>query len=181
MTIAGTTVPVIVAAQDDTSDTTKTRTHEQFDNARKKLIESRCKAVENRINAIHDNAGHTIREKRDGLIESILEKLNTFASRAETAGYDVTELKADINQLKVLTDTSAASWDVYTEKLDAILDIDCTRDAQAFHDALESAKDAFAELKSHFTIVKDFFTSDIKPDLADIRQQIADSTDSGSN
>lgn len=172
LVLLGWQVPLATIAQNDTADTTSERVKVKFDDARKTAIENRCTAVKNRLTAL-DKSQNNLKDHRDSLVSSILEKLNSFVQRAETAGLDVTELKADVAQLTTLTEQSATSWDSLLSQLGTLLETDCTSDAESFHDSLEDAKDIHAALKDNISAVKDFFSSDIKADLQAIRQQIA--------
>lgn len=171
-------VPMRAGAQDRNEEALQSRVKLEFNDARRSLIENRCQAVKNRLNAIQ-NTTLSLNGRRHNLINGMLDKLNTFAERAEAAGYDTTELKSDLQELSRLAAESSTEWSAFRTGLDETLQIDCVADARAFHDALEAVKAAHDGLKSQMKTVKDFFISDIKADLADIRQQISDLNPSG--
>ncbi|HEX9679429.1 MAG TPA: hypothetical protein VGA08_02300 [Candidatus Saccharimonadales bacterium] len=171
--LAGLVLPTASLAQDNANEETRQTVTAKLSADRKERIKTRCDAVKQRLNQLHDNL-QGFKDRRDSAVNRTIEKLEAFAARAEAAGLDVTELRASIADLSSYGSESATAWDELLAGLDALLEIDCGTDQEAFHQALEDIRLAFLDVKSKVRQLVALFGQDgvIKTSLAGIRQQI---------
>lgn len=148
--------------------------------ARAQRIVERCERLGDRIEQIAGRL-QTLRGARGNLVSALTERLENFSARLQAAGLDTAGLDEDIGTLKTLSDELTALWTTHGEKIEALKKADCSDGAQSFHDALEAAKTATADVRAKFKEIKDFLLSDVKPELQQLRAQLADPADSETN
>lgn len=146
----------------------------EFSAARGERIAARCDALKTKIDQLSGRID-TIKNARGRLVSARVEKLETLIERLNDQGVDTAALSEDVAKLKTLSGELDGLWDTYQAAKVALKEARCSGDAaEDFHEALEAAKAAMADLRSKYQEIKDLFTNEIKPALAEIRQQLAD-------
>lgn len=190
-------IPVVVLAQETEQETNpsdeilqntvaeradlKAQRRAEFSAARAERIAARCDALKTKIDQLAERID-TIKNARGRLVSARVEKLETLIERLNDQGVDTTALGEDVTKLKTLSGELDGLWDTYQAAIVALKEARCNGDsAEDFHESLEAAKAAMADLRSKYQEIKDLFANEIKPALAEIRQQLAEQneTDSG--
>lgn len=153
---------------------------QELTEARAQRIVDRCERLGDRIEQIAGRL-QTLRGARGNLILSLTERLENFSARLQAADLDTTGLDEDIATLKTLSDELNTLWTTHGDKIEALKSADCSEGAQSFHEALEAAKIAMADVRAKFKEIKDFLISDIKPELQQLRSQLTEEDDSETN
>lgn len=165
-------------AQNETTPTPAgQRVSVEFTQARAQRIANRCTILTERTNklSVALSANQT---RSANLAGGLQAKLGEFADRAEKAGLDAMQLKADLAEMATLSDSLSKSWEEFIQATGRIgQSASCGADdldAESIHTAIEVAKDAKAEVRQSLASLIEFVKTTIKNDLTDIRQQLAD-------
>jgi hypothetical protein len=138
---------------------------------REARILERCEQASERADQIADRVT-AISTARGNLIDAMIDKLERFSQRAESNGLDASALQEDIPTLQTYADELDELWATYQAALEDLKNAQCSEDGDDFHNALEVAKQAHADLRAKYKEIKDFMVSDIKADLQAIREQV---------
>jgi hypothetical protein len=150
----------------------KTELREELTTERQQRITDRCETIRGRVDQQLDKIAG-IREARGTMVANLAQRLQTFGASASERGVDVTALTADLATLTELVDELDTLWTTYTDASATLRVAGCSETADDYHAALEVVKAAFSDLRAQYQTIKDFVLSDIKPDLRDIRDQLA--------
>lgn len=149
---------------------------ERLTAARETRILERCNTIQERIDNI-TNRVSTVSSSRGNLIDNIIAKLERFSTRLKESGVDTAALDEDITTLTAYSDELDELWATYADAVTSLKETQCTQDGDSFHEALEIAKLAFADVRAKYKEIKSFIVTDIKADLQAIREQIEKNDD----
>lgn len=152
----------------------------ELSQARAQRIVERCERLQVKIGQIADRI-NTVQEARGQMAANLATRLESFSGRLQAAGLDTTALDEDVVSLKTLSSELEALWSAHAEKLTALSTAKCDAEADAFHEALEAAKSAHADVRAKYKEIKDFIQDEIKLDLQDLRAQLAGEDDTETN
>jgi pyrroloquinoline quinone (PQQ) biosynthesis protein C len=92
----------------------------------------------------------------------------------ESAGVDTTQLNEYITQLQALIDSNTSDFTQYMSDLGTANDTNCGDSPQEFYSALQQARAARELILGDVKEVVSFIKDNIKAELLNIRQQLAD-------
>ena len=130
-----------------------------------KRLVSRCKNAQTLLKVTVDKATK-IQTSRDKIHTDLLDKLTKLEAKLATSGVDTTELKAQIDALKVKIDTFKADTTAYLQAAQDTADLDCQADPVGFKASLEAARASLKKLQADAVAIRTTFAQDIKPRLA---------------
>ena len=134
------------------------------------IIANRCeiitKNIDNRLARFNDNKnGHAIR------YQELKTRLTNLISRLEQKGYDVSKLEADLTVLDTKIKKFADDYVTFIEQLKTTKGFACGQSQGAFADALSKAKDLLRLVRQDAMDIRDYYQTQIKPDLMALRAQ----------
>lgn len=134
-------------------------------------IKLRCLAVQTNMKAF-DARVETMKTNRAAAYDNILGQLNTLVENLQNQAFDTTKLEANVTDLNKKVDKYKAEMKSYSQAIDDLTVIDCTKDPVAFKGALEAAREDHQKLIASVSDVRTFVTNTIKPQLQTIREQL---------
>lgn len=145
---------------------------QELTDARAQRIVERCERLQTKVGQVAERL-NTIRDARGNLVSNLVTRLEAFSESLAAANGDTTALNEDITTLKTMSDELNVLWQAYIDEVNTLKDASCADGADPFHEALEAAKAAMADVQAKFKEVKDFLQSDVKPELQHIREDLA--------
>jgi len=136
--------------------------------------ERRCELATKRI-AEKVNRYRNLEKRHQGVYMGLGNKLENLVSRLEADGYtgeNIDALKADITQLNEFAANLKTSYTNYLNRLDELKTAGCTDSDVNFQEALKTAREELAATGVVIGEIKEFYLTEIKPDIAAMRTQI---------
>lgn len=136
--------------------------------------ERRCELATQRIGE-KINRYRNLEKRHQGVYLGLGNKLENLVSRLEEDGYtgeNIEALKADITKLNELAAKLKISYTNYLSKLDELKTASCTDSDVNFQEALKAAREELAATHAVSQEIKEFYLTEIKPDVAAMRTQI---------
>lgn len=141
--------------------------------ARSQRIIARCEMMKGKIDQIISRL-LTVKDARGNLISAMVNKLENFSDRLQAANLDTAALDEDIATLGTMSGELDTIWADFQTKLEELKNTECDEDSKPFHEALELAKEAMAEVRAKYREIKDFLQSEVKVELQNLREQLGD-------
>jgi len=98
--------------------------------------------------------------------------LEDFIEERESEGYDMSEIKKDLETLNGKIDKYNQNHDIYLEKLMNIKNNICTHTEDEYKNSIKAAKDALKEVRKDVVDIKTYYYTDIRPDILEFKQQL---------
>lgn len=133
-------------------------------------VELRCDLVNNKID-IRITRYNQNYDEVEARITRVTERMNEFADRLETKGYDVTEVRNDLQTIKEMKTTRRSYYTAFIQKLEATKQYDCGESEGAFRSSLTESRAALTTYRSQVKSVWDFINNTLKPDLQALKGQ----------
>jgi hypothetical protein len=103
-------------------------------------IKANCQTIKSTLNQLHVSDA-LLRVNRGQFYESLAGKLmDRFNSRLEANDFDAKSVTTITASYRVALNTFRTNYQVYEQRLSDAIDVDCTKDPQGFHDAIEDAR-----------------------------------------
>jgi hypothetical protein len=152
----------------------------RLSNAQKNRLQSRCqnsqgvlKSVEGRIKGIQTS--------RIQIYGNLIDRLTSLSSRLRANNVDTTELDQNIEELKEKIEEFNTVLASYIQAVADLAVMQCKDDPEAFKASLNKARELQQELRQRGLEIKTFIQETLKPTLANIREQLVDSTEGATN
>ena len=133
-------ISVMVAAIVVSVFSLQTTSAAELSDEQKQRIQANCLSIKGSLNQLHASDA-LLRVNRGQIYELVGTKLmNNFNSRLSNNGLDNKGLVVVANQYQTALTTFRSDYQVYERQLSAAMKIDCTKDPDGFHKALEEAR-----------------------------------------
>lgn len=132
---------------------------------------TRCASIqslaEKKIDKFNEN-----KDKHYQTYVKLSDRLDSKVVEWEDMGYDVDEIRDDLDILQDKITAFMGSYDNYMTKLNAIADIDCDNTEAELTTAVKNAKLALKEVKQDVADVRNFYQTVLRPDILDLKKQV---------
>jgi hypothetical protein len=191
--------PLIVLAQEDTTQEQTTQSEEDTTTKREELearleerkaalntrltfarqarIKNFCKASQGKLSSIGGRI-KGLETSRAQVYENLLSRLTRLSEKLKTHDVDTAEFDAQITELTVMIETFNTNLESYKQAVDDLANMDCATDTEGFQASLEAARTERAETAESSKAIRTFLSDTVKPTLKELRQQFADNADS---
>jgi hypothetical protein len=187
--------PLIVLAQEDTTQEQTTQSEEDTTTKREELearkaalntrltfarqarIKNFCKASQGKLSSIGGRI-KGLETSRAQVYENLLSRLTRLSEKLKTHDVDTAEFDAQITELTVMIETFNTNLESYKQAVDDLANMDCATDTEGFQASLEAARTERAETAESAKAIRTFLSDTVKPTLKELRQQFADNADS---
>lgn len=149
---------IITQKQTDRQEKMELRIHDRCD-----LIEERVQAKISRFEQHKDD--HVARYQR------VKAKLEEILSKLEDKGYDVSELKNDLETLDELIREYAQLYVDFIASLGATQDYACGESDGDFREALARSHELLKQLRDKRREIREFYRDEIREDIKKLREQ----------
>jgi len=113
---------------------------EPLTSEQKQRIQANCQSIKSTLNQLHVSDA-LLRVNRGQFYESLAGKLmDRFNGRLAANDIDAKSMVAITGSYRTALNTFRTDYQVYEHQLADALAIDCTKEAQAFHDSVEEAR-----------------------------------------
>lgn len=102
---------------------------------------------------------------------NITTRLSDIADMLDEKGLDTTELRADMETMDAMVAEYVATYTEFIGQLETSLNYDCGNSEGAFKEALQGARDTLETARVMRREIRDFYKSDIRQDIEDLREQ----------
>jgi hypothetical protein len=133
-------------------------------------VQRRCDLV----NAQIDRRITFFNARKDDILarqKRIAEHLTAFVDRLEEMGYDVSEVRNDLEMLQQMIAASDGDYAAFIEKLEATKEFDCEDPDGAFVAAVREAREALETYRASVKENRTFIRETIRPDIQALREQ----------
>lgn len=116
-------------------------------------------------------------QNRANQLERIQEVLLILQAKVDyfnSKGLNTSELQNDLNTLSRLVEEYKESYNYFLTLLEQIKDLDCKNYENEFLTKLKQVRDAWLVVRSKRETIRNFYISDIKPDLESLRNQLSE-------
>ena len=144
------------------------------ENAQEKINQAKeriCTATQNRVGArwqkYYDARMNRVENMERGVL-ALQERVEYFKEK----GLNTSKLETDIATLQQLIGEYKTAYTDFLTALEEAKSIPCANYEGKFLPELKQARDAWTIVRAKFQAIKDFYLSDIKPDLVELRSQL---------
>lgn len=130
-----------------------------------------CNATQKRMTERWDKYVTGRTNRADNLAKGV-EKLKSLSVKFAAKGLVVTELNNDITTLEGLVADYNTAFNTFMTALQKAKDMPCANYQKEFLPQLKAAKYEWTKVKAAAVKIRDFYQSDIKPDLQALRVQL---------
>jgi len=159
-----TTTTNVTAPANDTVTTTVT------DANKTKLNQTRCEAINKRVEGRISQFTEE-RDKHYMRFDNLRERLANLSAKAESTGFNVTDLNADIAILDTKIAKLKTDYALFIDKLAETRNFTCGHSEGQFKAALQAAKDQLNIVREDAKDIKEFYSTEIKADLKALKEQ----------
>ncbi len=146
-----------------------TRANEVREGSREKI----CTATQNKVGERWQKYYDARMNRVENLGKSVV-ALQNRVDYFKNKGLSTTELESDITTLQNLVDEYKTAYMAFLDALEGAKTLPCANYQGGFLPKLKLAKDEWVKVRSASQVVKDFYKSDIKPDLQALRAQLVE-------
>lgn len=164
-------LPAMFIAPLFTSVSAQSNFQENVQERRQEFLDTRCQNVTSRI----DNRIERYNENKVRHIDNynkIKDKLSETGNNLEDKGYDVTELRNDLQTLDSKIKEFAQSYTTFVNTLNDSKSFACGESEGAFKDKVEESRAQLKDSRDLAKEIRDYIQDVIRPDLVDLREQI---------
>jgi len=140
------------------------------DENKTKLNQTRCEAINNRV----EGRLKQFREEKDqhyARFDKLRERLANISDMAESRGFNVVDLDADIAVLDEKIAKLKTDYALFIDKLAETRNFTCGHSEGQFKAALQAAKDQLNIVREDAKDIKEFYSTEIKADLKSLKEQ----------
>lgn len=159
-----------VFAETATNVNAPTPLRDRMQNARERLSDTVCKRLEGRIDERSGRFDDT-KEKHVANYRNLQDRLTKAMARWEARGYDVSALRADLPGLDAKIKQFAADYALFIAQLKKTRALPCGDSEGAFREGMKEARRLLTITHDDAKAIRDYYASEIKPDLEAIRAQ----------
>lgn len=146
----------------------KEQVQEKINQARERI----CTATQNRVNArwqkYYDSRMNRVENMERGLLK-LQERVQYFKEQ----GLDTKKLEADIVTLQQLVNEYKSAYTQFLNALEEAKTIPCANYEGKFLPELKQAREEWLVVRAKAKAIKDFYLSNVKPHLLELRQALA--------
>jgi hypothetical protein len=170
------TIPRGIASLKEQIQQRKDANIEAQDALKKQLHEQRCKNIELRIDTRIKRYENN-RQMFENVFGNMIARIQRLIDRLKTKGVDTSKLAADLQTLKVKVDKLLADHKIFMQNIGDAKNIACNENdltGSEVRAKVGEARKVFMTLTQDRLEIRNFYQSNIRPDIMAIRKQLAD-------
>lgn len=135
-------------------------------------LQAHCKAAQVRIKVL-DNQLKASSTRQTARLADVTNRLKNLQTKLTDQNVDTSQLAASLATLNSKIATYNADFQIYSQAIKDLGDMDCVADPTGFKTTLEAARAKQATIKNDFKDVTNYIQQTIKPILVQIKTSLA--------